>query len=718
MVSDHTHALRRHRARLLLCLLGLLLSCRPALAGCEDLIPPREAGHAAVRPVTGRDLLALRDIGQPDNALFETQSPFGLSPDGKRLAFVIDRGDPEGNIHCRALVAISLAGPPDPQVLDRGGDFPMMKVSQRGGLLRLGIPNTVTPVWSPDGRRVAYLRWDHGTAQVWLARSDGSGARAMTRSPVDVEAVAWSADGKRLVYAARPGLVEAARQIDAESRGGWLYDRRIVPNIAARPVLPTNLAKEILAVDADSGEMREVTAADRARLGDESAPLSSLSVTGRRGWSEHVSPNPASPSRVVADGPRGRPVTCPQQACNGFTVNLWWDVRGQSLIILRREGWNKSEMALLRWRPGERQVRRLLRTGDQLHGCLPAGPELVCTSENAVTPRRVIAIDLRTGARRPVFDANPEFHALGLGTVTRLTWRNAMGLPAWGDLVLPPDYKPGTRLPLIITQYHSDGFLRGATGDEYPIHAFAARGFAVLSLERPPLPGSDRSELKSGDELYAFSVRDWADRKSLFSSIMTGVQEVIDRGIADPARIGISGLSDGATQTRYALVNSNLFAAASISSCCTDTNAMMNSGGIAFAEAMRAVGYPPSIRDDRAYWAPLSMTLAARRMNRPLLMQLADSELNLGLETFTALHEAGQPVEMYVFPDETHIKWQPAHRLAIYERNLDWFSFWLQGRIDPDPAKAAQYARWIAMKQHLAEPVSVLQPPVLQPLAP
>jgi hypothetical protein len=145
---------------------------------------------------------------------------------------------------------------------------------------------------------------------------------------------------------------------------------------------------------------------------------------------------------------------------------------------------------------------------------------------------------------------------------------------------------------------------------------------------------------------------------------------------------------------------------------------MMNSGGIAFAEAMRAVGYPPSIRDDRAYWAPLSMTLAARRMNRPLLMQLADSELNLGLETFTALHEAGQPVEMYVFPDETHIKWQPAHRLAIYERNLDWFSFWLRGRIDPDPAKAAQYARWIAMKQHLAEPVSVLQPPVLQPLAP
>jgi hypothetical protein len=442
MVSDHTHALRRHRARLLLCLLGLLLSCRPALAGCEDLIPPREAGHAAVRPVTGRDLLALRDIGQPDNALFETQSPFGLSPDGKRLAFVIDRGDPEGNIHCRALVAISLAGPPDPQVLDRGGDFPMMKVSQRGAAApRHSQYRNAGVVARRTAGRLSAL----GSARlrVWLARSDGSGARAMTRSPVDVEAVAWSADGKRLVYAARPGLVEAARQIDAESRGGWLYDRRIVPNIAARPVLPTNLAKEILAVDADSGEMREVTAADRARLGDESAPLSSLSVTGRRGWSEHVSPNPASPSRVVADGPRGRPVTCPQQACNGFTVNLWWDVRGQSLIILRREGWNKSEMALLRWRPGERQVRRL------------CGPGISCTA--ACRQARNLSVPAKCGDAAPGHrDRSPDrSEAAGLRRQSGISrprsgdghaadLAQCDGLPAWGDLVLPPDYKPGT----------------------------------------------------------------------------------------------------------------------------------------------------------------------------------------------------------------------------------------------------------------------------------
>src|SRR3546814_17530678 len=70
---------------------------------------------------------------------------------------------------------------------------------------------------------------------------------------------------------------------------------------------------------------------------------------------------------------------------------------------------------------------------------------------------------------------------------------------------------------------------------------------------------------------------------------------------------------------------------------------------------------------------PRSLAVNAERIDTPLLMQLADSEAMLALETFTALREHGQPVEMYVFPGELHNKWQPAHRLAVYTRNIDWF---------------------------------------------
>ena len=54
---------------------------------------------------------------------------------------------------------------------------------------------------------------------------------------------------------------------------------------------------------------------------------------------------------------------------------------------------------------------------------------------------------------------------------------------------------------------------------------------------------------------------------------------------------------------------------------------------------------------------------------------------------------------MYVFAGEHHNKWQPRHRAAIYQRNLDWFSYWLQGRVDADPARAEQYRRWKAMQR-------------------
>jgi dipeptidyl aminopeptidase/acylaminoacyl peptidase len=219
-----------------------------------------------------------------------------------------------------------------------------------------------------------------------------------------------------------------------------------------------------------------------------------------------------------------------------------------------------------------------------------------------------------------------------------------------------------------------------------------------LSLERPPFYGIDHPEMQSDLELDRAQITNWNERRSLLSSLVTGVRMLLARGIIDPARIGLTGLSDGASATRFALVNTRIFAAAAISSCCTDTNAMMNAGGIGFADAERNVGYPPTIDHDEAFWAPYSMSLSAKRMDRPLLMQLADSEMNLSLETFMALREAGQPVEMYVFPDERHVKWQPAHRRAIYERNLDWFDFWLRGRKDPDPAKAEQYRRWDAMR--------------------
>ena len=75
----------------------------------------------------------------------------------------------------------------------------------------------------------------------------------------------------------------------------------------------------------------------------------------------------------------------------------------------------------------------------------------------------------------------------------------------------------------------------------------------------------------------------------------------------------------------------------------------------------------------------------------------------MAVQGYVALKEAGKPIEMYVFPDEYHVKWQPKHRHNIYRRNVQWFNFWLRGVEDPDPVDPEQYARWRKLReQHQA----------------
>jgi dipeptidyl aminopeptidase/acylaminoacyl peptidase len=377
---------------------------------------------------------------------------------------------------------------------------------------------------------------------------------------------------------------------------------------------------------------------------------------------------------------------------------MWWARSGRDLWFLRREGWDNELSAFYRWRVGSTRVVRSYATADVVQNCVTAVTRLACTFETSTTPPRIILFDPANGSRRTLFDPNPDFAKLRLGLVQRLRVRNDRGLEAWADLVLPPGYRKPAKLPLIVVQYHSRGFLRGGTGNEYPIFPLAARGFAILSFERPPAVAMDDPTLRTDEELNAALVRNWGERRSLLSAINTAVDAAIATGMVDSQRIGITGLSDGATSTEFALINSHRFAAAAASSCCLEPKTVMTYGGIAWARFNRAVGYPRAREAADDFWRPASIVRNASRIHTPLLLQMADDEYLLSLEAVTALREHGAPVELYVFPDEHHIKWQPRHKLAVFERTADWFGYWLQCREDPAPKKSAQYAQWRAMK--------------------
>lgn len=641
----------------------------------------------------------MRDVGYPDVVDGPT-SPFALSPDGQTLAFVISRGDPRTNSICSALVTVPVHSKGVPKVLYRGGRLPIHTGDFRGLFVTTGMPEQIEPAWSPDGKWVAYRKLVNGTVQVVRVRGDGRDVEVVTRSAVDVDDFVWSPDGDRIVYLARAGAIAAKRKIAKEGDAGWRFDASVLPHQSWEPQpWVKDIPQVSYTVVLSRSETRPSNDAEQALVVPPSPPgygYESISnaADGSKAWTRRVNDNPMSDQQLWASTPNGTEVRCEHRACRGHILRTFWEDGGRSLVFLAQEGWSREDTALYRWFPGSGILRRVFSTRDALTGCIFSGKELICGREHATRPRRVVAIDTRSGRSRTLFDPNPEFARYDLGTVRRLHFASDKGLKAWGDLVLPPGYDGKNPLPLIVTLYHSRGFLRGGVGDEYPIFPLAAKGFAVLSVERPPYVGADNPGLTSYEALLTAAHRDWAERRSIHSALLSGVDAAIATGSIDPERVGITGLSDGASTVEFALVNSDRFAAAAMSSCCDDLLSSMVLGGLAWGEKNRRLGLPASVDNDRAYWRPISLSINARHIDIPILMQLADREALMALPAIGALTEAGKPVEMYVYPDEYHNKWQPVHRLSVYDRNIDWFDFWLRGMEDPSPAKRTQYVRW------------------------
>lgn len=661
--------------------------------------PMRSAGPA--KPVEASNLARLRDFGKQDTGL-GGEAPFSVSPDLRSAALVLRRGDPATDSYCIGVMIVPLDGTGGPRLVDVGGE-PILAVSDVRGIPDLPIGNLepVTPRWSPDGRKLAYLRRDGGRTQVWIAMADGSGARLASRLPVDARSVRWAQDGRSLVIGTRPGIAAAMAEMAPEERQGYLYDERFWTLSRSRPGprLPIKIIEQ--RIDAETENTLDGDA--KPENGPKDRPVGAVlfapSPSGARAW---TSPQ----NSKVLMGPTnlrvergGQTISCSSALCANDAGALWWGADDELFVLNAPTPDNGGVTQLLRWRVGRESSPRLaLSTVDALFNCMPLHTSLVCARETATKPRHLVTINLQTHELAVTYDPNPEFERLSKGAVRRLRWQNDGGGGSYGDLVLPPGHRPGMRHPLIVVQYQSRGFLRGGTGDEYPVHAFASRGFAVLSVERTRPVGAGRAS--SGAELMRMGTEQFAERRHVLSSLEKGVAMAISSGTVDPRRIGITGLSDGAATVQYALVNSDLFRAAAVSSCCDEPSSSMFAAGPGYADFLVAAGFPGPGSDGTRFWQQYSLAANAGKIRTPILMQLTEDEFRFGLETYGSLKAHHVPVELYVFADEYHQKWRPAHRLATYERAIDWFDFWLNGRTDPQSAKRPQYIRWRELARH------------------
>jgi len=644
-----------------------------------------------LRDLTSRDLLSIRDL-----------KGVAISPDGKFVAFVVGQAVYEANSYRSGMFVVSTKPDSTPISLGTAGLPHWDAINQ-------WAPEQ--PQWSPDSRYITYRARFKTTekSQVWRWSVSGGRPRQLTSVPGDVQSYEWTPDGRKLVIQfEKPADPSKARKL---SENGILYDgtfktwrlRPIVSEVLANQPAESDTWIHIVA----TGEERKATLAESksaawvSDIGEQF--FNGTTFAGHHLIDAKVSPNGRKVAyRYYDDSPHSKvfyKLFC-KPARGGTPVDLapgtyfmsqyWWAADSETVYYVADAGDGRPAKLMCVSCDGG-SARQVLDTADFLYFYSADRNVrlMACARENAHLPGAVALVDLSANSVKTLVDLNPEFKNIRLGEERRLNGVNRYGDSWYAHLVKPLNYEPGKRYPLVVTTYRShDGFLRGASGDENPIHVYAAHGLAVLSFDIGRSPQA--------------KPRDFADYLSWYASelesIEMALEEASETGFVDTERVGLTGYSQGMEIVAYAVSHSRRFTA--VSGAAGDTSPyfyyMASNSVKEHFSAEGLGGWPEGAA--RLNWKESAPDLNADGIDVPILNNDPDSEFLEDLALYTSLRELGKPVELFVYPNELHHVNQPKHRYEIYERNVDWFRFWLKNEEDNDPAKKEQYDRWRRMR--------------------
>lgn len=274
------------------------------------------------------------------------------------------------------------------------------------------------------------------------------------------------------------------------------------------------------------------------------------------------------------------------------------------------------------------------------------------------------ALDTKTGKARQITHLNPDMEKYELGEARLIEWRSMTGQLLKGALLLPPGYRPGTKLPLVVFVYGGDygsrmlnrfGFWSLAT---FNCHVLATRGFAVLAPDAP--------------------IRDGMPMDDLMGTVMPGVNAAIDQGYADPDRLAVMGQSYGSYCVLALITQTNRFKAAIITAAVLHPDLfadyLANQGaGIGYYEKGQG-NMHGTIWEQRDRYFKNSPLFLFDRIETPLLIGQGqnDGTLIASDAIFAGLERLGKKAEYRLYEGEGHVLTQRANVLDFWKRRLEF----------------------------------------------
>lgn len=242
------------------------------------------------------------------------------------------------------------------------------------------------------------------------------------------------------------------------------------------------------------------------------------------------------------------------------------------------------------------------------------------------------------------------------------------GLGIDGLLVTPAGFERGaTPLPMVVIVHGgpTSQFVHEYAPSGGLAHVLAAAGYAVL-LPNP------RGSAGRGDAFVTANLGDLGGGD--LSDVIAGVDGCVAAGIADPARIGVTGQSYGGFMAAWAAVTTDRFAAAVACSCISDWFTYHLTSNVARFDELFLGG--DDFGSPIGLYRQRSPAFNVRHLTPTLIIH---GELDLctpasqGRELYRALLDAGGEAEYVVYPREGHWCVEREHRLDYWARIQAWF---------------------------------------------
>ena len=607
----------------------------------------------------------------PDVIAFATVREVAISPDGRTAAVAVRRGDLDANAFRTEVWSVDLAG----QAAERRLTF------GDGGASNLR--------WSPSGADITFVSKRGEMAQVWALSTAGGEARPLTSHGESVSGFEWSPDGQRLLLRAPPpetdDEAQRRRKKDDARADGWQWRRHRLWIASVKGGVPAPLTdgsrhvqaaawapdgKRVALVttatpEADSSLDARLEVLDMATGARSEVPGSGLASDPR--WSRdgrtlafvrpfdgrEVSRNDAFVWTVGSD--RARNVSA---ALDRDVEDIRWTEGGAALEVHHALG---AVSGIARVEVATGRVQPLWRPGRALLSATHGGPGWVFVPGDA--PAEVWVADGSGGSARPRTRWNE-----GLGgrrpRVEIVRWRGGAG-EVEGVLAHPTATATGRR-PLLVIPHGGPRDHTSALFDPQTAY-FTSLGYLVL---RPNFRGSTGY----GDAFTRANVANWG--AGPFEDMMTGVDALIARGLADPARLFLYGWSYGGYLTNWAVTHTDRFRAAASGAGVADLRMQY-----AISDARRwrfdyFSGSPFTGHQDLyVRESPITYVASARV---PTLFLHGEEDVRVppaqGWMMYRGLRDAGVEAEMVVYPREGHGFEEPRHVLDRLRRIADWFT--------------------------------------------